>query len=46
MVNLPTVGMDYRVLNGSRKGSSYGLREQRNYAREFYTIVETSYISS
>ena len=46
MVNLPTVGVDYNVPNGGRKGTSYGYREQGSYAREFYTIVKTSYISS
>jgi aldehyde dehydrogenase (NAD+) len=44
MVNLPTAGVDYHVPFGGRKGSSYGSREQGSYAREFYTIVKTSYI--
>lgn len=44
MVNLPTAGVDYHVPFGGRKGSSYGSREQGTYAREFYTIVKTSYI--
>ena len=46
MVNLPTAGVDYHVPFGGRKGSSYGPREQGGYAREFYTIVKTSYISA
>ena len=46
MVNLPTAGVDYHVPFGGRKGSSYGPREQGSYAREFYTIVKTSYISA
>ncbi|MCC3862419.1 aldehyde dehydrogenase family protein [Pseudemcibacter aquimaris] len=44
MVNLPTAGVDYHVPFGGRKGSSYGNREQGSYAKEFYTIVKTSYI--
>ena len=44
MVNLPTAGGDYHVPFGGRKGSSYGPREQGAYAREFYTIVKTSYV--
>ena len=44
MINLPTAGVDYHVPFGGRKGSSYGSREQGAYAREFYTIVKTSYI--
>ncbi len=43
MVNLPTAGVDYHVPFGGRKGSSYGPREQGAYAREFYTLVKTSY---
>jgi len=43
MVNLPTAGVDYHVPFGGRKGSSYGAREQGAYAREFYTVVKTSY---
>jgi aldehyde dehydrogenase (NAD+) len=46
MVNLPTAGLDYHVPFGGRKKSSYGPREQGAYAKEFYTIVKTSYISS
>jgi len=43
MINLPTAGVDYHVPFGGRKGSSYGPREQGAYAREFYTIVKTTY---
>jgi aldehyde dehydrogenase (NAD+) len=43
MVNLPTAGLDYHVPFGGRKKSSYGPREQGAYAKEFYTIVKTSY---
>ncbi len=46
MVNLPTAGLDYHVPFGGRKKSSYGPREQGSYAREFYTIVKTSYVAS
>ncbi len=46
MVNLPTAGTDYHVPFGGRKGSSYGPREQGQYAKEFYTVVKTSYISA
>jgi aldehyde dehydrogenase (NAD+) len=46
MVNLPTAGLDYHVPFGGRKKSSYGPREQGTYAREFYTIVKTTYISA
>jgi aldehyde dehydrogenase (NAD+) len=46
MVNLPTAGLDYHVPFGGRKKSSYGPREQGRYAREFYTVVKTSYISA
>jgi len=44
MVNLPTAGTDYHVPFGGRGESSYGPREQGQYAREFYTRVKTSYI--
>lgn len=44
MVNLPTAGTDYHVAFGGRKASSYGPREQGQYAREFYTVVKTTYI--
>ena len=46
MVNLPTAGVDYHVPFGGRKGSSYGPREQGSYAREFYTVVKTSYLAA
>ncbi len=43
MVNVPTAGVDYHVPFGGRKASSYGPREQGPMARDFYTIVKTSY---
>lgn len=43
MVNAPTAGVDYHVPFGGRKASSYGPREQGNYAAEFFTTVKTSY---
>lgn len=43
MVNLPTAGTDYHVPFGGRKASSYGPREQGQYAKEFYTVVKTNY---
>ncbi len=46
MVNLPTAGTDYHVPFGGRGESSYGPREQGQYAQEFYTTVKTAYISS
>ena len=46
MVNLPTAGTDYHVPFGGRKNSSFGPREQGQYAKELYTQVKTSYISS
>ncbi len=45
MVNLPTAGVDYHVPFGGRKGSSYGPREQGQYAAEFYTTVKTTYVA-
>ena len=45
MVNAPTAGVDYHVPFGGTKGSSYGPREQGSYAREFYSIVKTSYLA-
>jgi aldehyde dehydrogenase (NAD+) len=45
MVNAATAGVDYHVPFGGRKGSSYGPREQGSYAREFYTVVKTAYVS-
>lgn len=44
MVNLPTAGTDYHVPFGGRKSSSYGPREQGQYAGEFYTVVKTAYV--
>ncbi|TRY16359.1 aldehyde dehydrogenase family protein [Shewanella hanedai] len=44
MVNLPTAGTDYHVPFGGRKESSFGPREQGQYAKEFYTIVKTTYL--
>jgi acyl-CoA reductase-like NAD-dependent aldehyde dehydrogenase len=44
MINLPTAGLDYHVPFGGRKKSSYGPREQGGYAKEFYTIVKTTYV--
>ena len=46
MVNLATAGTDYHVPFGGRGDSSYGPREQGQYAAEFYTTVKTSYISA
>ena len=46
MVNLPTAGLDYHVPFGGRKKSSYGPREQGTYAKEFYTIVKTTYVAT
>lgn len=42
-VNLPTSGVDYHVPFGGTKSSSYGAREQGQYAEEFYTTVKTNY---
>ncbi|MCZ6488038.1 MAG: aldehyde dehydrogenase family protein [Gammaproteobacteria bacterium] len=46
MVNLPTAGTDYHVPFGGRGESSYGPREQGQYAKEFYTHVKTVYTAS
>ena len=46
MVNLPTAGTDYHVPFGGRKSSSFGSREQGQYAVEFYTEIKTTYIRS
>lgn len=43
MVNLATAGTDYHVPFGGRKESSFGPREQGQYAKEFYTVVKTAY---
>ena len=45
MVNLPTAGVDYHVPFGGQKSSSFGPREQGAYARDFYTVVKTVYVS-
>ncbi len=45
MVNLPTAGTDYHVPFGGRGASSFGPREQGQYAAEFYTAVKTAYLS-
>lgn len=44
MINLPTAGVDYHTPFGGRRGSSYGPREQGAYAREFYSVVKTTYV--
>ena len=44
MVNLPTAGTDYHVPFGGRGASSFGPREQGQYAVEFYTAVKTAYV--
>ncbi len=46
MVNLPTSGTDYHVPFGGRKNSSFGSREQGQYAAEFYTQVKTAYVKA
>ena len=46
MVNLPTAGTDYHVPFGGRGASSFGPREQGQYAEEFYTTVKTTYQSA
>ncbi len=46
MINLPTAGTDYHVPFGGRKESSFGPREQGSYAKEFYTVVKTSYMKA
>lgn len=46
MVNLPTAGTDYHVPFGGRGNSSYGPREQGQYAVDFFTSVKTAYIAS
>lgn len=45
MVNLPTAGTDYHVPFGGTGQSSYGPREQGQYAIDFYTVVKTSYVA-
>ncbi|MCV3470825.1 aldehyde dehydrogenase family protein [Campylobacter sp. CNRCH_2015_0814] len=46
MINLPTAGTDYHVPFGGRKESSFGPREQGSYAKEFYTVVKTTYVKA
>ena len=46
VVNLPTAGTDYHVPFGGRGASSYGPREQGQYAVEFYTTVKTAYVAA
>ncbi|MFV0430735.1 MAG: aldehyde dehydrogenase family protein [Alphaproteobacteria bacterium] len=46
MVNLATAGTDYHVPFGGRGESSYGSREQGQYAKEFYTQVKTTYVNA
>ncbi|MES1937247.1 aldehyde dehydrogenase family protein [Salinisphaera hydrothermalis] len=46
MINLATAGTDYHVPFGGRKASSFGTREQGQYAREFYTEVKTTYVNA
>lgn len=46
MVNVATAGTDYHVPFGGTKASSFGTREQGQYAREFYTEVKTTYIKA
>lgn len=43
LVNLATAGLDYHVPFGGRNSSSYGPREQGEHAKDFYTIMKTSY---
>ena len=46
MVNLATAGTDYHVPFGGRGDSSFGPREQGQYAVDFFTSMKTAYISS
>jgi hypothetical protein len=41
---LLSAGVDYHMLFGGTKESSYGSREQGRYAMEFYTTVKTAYM--
>ena len=43
LVNLATAGLDYHVPFGGRNASSYGPREQGEHAKDFYTVMKTSY---
>ncbi|MCG8408177.1 MAG: aldehyde dehydrogenase family protein [Phycisphaerales bacterium] len=45
MVNLPTAGVDHHVPFGGTKASSIGPREQGSHARDFYTVVKTTYVA-
>lgn len=45
MVNVATAGVDFHVPFGGRRGSSYGSREQGQYARDFFTTTKTSYVA-
>lgn len=45
-VNQATSGLDYHLPFGGRKASSYGPREQGQYAMEFYTVIKTAYTSA
>ncbi len=45
-VNQATSGLDYHLPFGGRKASSYGPREQGQYAVDFYTVIKTSYTSA
>lgn len=46
LVNLPTAGIDYHVPFGGRGASSFGPREQGQYAAEFHTTVKTAYVAA
>ena len=46
MVNLATAGTDYHVPFGGRGDSSYGPREQGQYAIDFFTSTKTAYIAA
>ena len=46
MVNLPTAGTDYHVPFAGRGASSYGPREQGQYAAEFHTTVKTACVAA
>lgn len=45
-IKLPTAGTDYNVPFGGCGDSSYGPRDQGKSAAEFYTTVNTTYISA
>jgi aldehyde dehydrogenase (NAD+) len=45
-VNQATSGLDYHLPFGGSKASSYGPREQGQYAVDFYTVVKTAYTSA